>query len=165
MPSPLSLSWEGYYYGGIDVLLKSVEIDPTYKFDHWELNNHIVQPSDTATLVRLQLLTNDVITAVFVPRTKNDTLVINEINYNSSPDFDPGDWVEIYNPQSYSVDVSGWVFKDEDDLHSYVIPQGTVMPAMGYLVLCTDITAFDPLFPAVQNRIGPTGFGLSENGN
>jgi hypothetical protein len=162
--TPETYPWEGFYYGGIDVLLKSIEIDPTYKFDHWELNNHIVQPSDTATLVRLQLLTNDVITAVFVPRTKNDTLVINEINYNSSPDFDPGDWVEIYNPQPYSVDVSGWVFKDEDDLHSYAIPQGTVMPAMGYLVLCTDITAFDALFPAVQNRVGPIGFGLSGNG-
>lgn len=162
--TPDTYPWEGFYYGGIDVLLKSIEVDPTYKFDHWELNNHIVQPSDTATLVKLQLMTNDVITAVFVPRTKNDTLVINEINYNSSPDFDPGDWVEIYNPQPYSVDVSGWVFKDEDDLHSYVIPQGTVMPAMGYLVLCTDITAFDALFPAVQNRIGPIGFGLSGNG-
>jgi len=162
--TPDTYPWEGFYYGGIDVLLKSIEVDPTYKFDHWELNSHVVQPSDTATQVSLRLVTNDVITAVFVPRIKNDTLVINEINYNSSPDFDPGDWIELYNPQAYPVDVSGWVFKDEVDIHAFTIPQGTVMPAFGYLVLCADTVAFDALFPAIDNRVGPLGFGLSGNG-
>jgi hypothetical protein len=90
--------------------------------------------------------------------------VINEINYNSAADFDPGDWVEIYNPQPYDVNVSGWVFKDEVDIHSFTLPQGTIMPANGFLVLVADTTAFDALFPSVSNRLGNTGFGLSGNG-
>jgi len=161
---PDTYPWAAFYYGGIDIKLKGIDVDPTYKFDHWELNNHTVQPSDTAREVTLRLTTGDVIEAIFVPREKNDTLVINEINYNSSPDFDPGDWVEIYNPQAYDVDVSNWVFKDEVDIHSFAIPEGTVMPPFGYLVLCADTVAFDALFPTIQNHLGPLGFGLSGNG-
>jgi hypothetical protein len=162
--TPDTYPWYAFYYGGIDVKLKETEIDPTYKFDHWELNNHIVQPSDTAKEVALRLTMADVIKAVFIPKEKNDTLVINEINYNSSPDFDPGDWVEIYNPQAYPVNVSGWVFKDEVDAHSFILPQGTVMPAFGLLVLCADTTTFDALFPTIHNRLGPLGFSFSGNG-
>ncbi|MBL4587068.1 MAG: CotH kinase family protein [Flavobacteriales bacterium] len=39
-------------------------------------------------------------------------LVINEINYNSSAEFGTADWVEIYNPLPYSVNMEGWQIKD-----------------------------------------------------
>jgi hypothetical protein len=47
----------------------------------------------------------------------------------------PGDWVEIYNPDTAAADLSGWVFKDNDDTHAYVLPVGTTVAAGGYLVL------------------------------
>jgi hypothetical protein len=93
-----------------------------------------------------------------------DSLVINEINYNSDGGFDPGDWVEFYNPHSYELDISGWEFKDEDELHSFVFPSGTIIDPEEYLVLCGDTASFDSLFPDVENYIGPMGFGLSGNG-
>ncbi|NVO20701.1 MAG: CotH kinase family protein [Bacteroidetes bacterium] len=161
---PETYPWNAFYYGGIDVKLSEIEVDPNYKFDHWELLHHVVQPSDTSKEVTLRLTMGDQIKAVFIPREKNDTLVINEINYNSSSDFDPGDWVELYNPQPYPVDVTNWVFKDEVDIHAYSIPQGTVMPAFGYLVLCADTAKFDALFPSIHNRLGNLGFNFSGNG-
>jgi hypothetical protein len=106
----------------------------------------------------------DTIRAVFKPRIFEDSLVFNEINYNSADDFDPGDWVELYNPHPYPLDVSGWVFKDEDDLHEFVFPEGTTVEADGYLVLAVDPAAFDSLFPDAGLYIGPVGFGLSGNG-
>lgn len=156
--------WNGDYFGGIDVKLSAIETSPYYEFDRWVLKNHQVTPSDTLKNVRLSLLQGDSIVALFRPRVFEDSLVINEINYNSDGGFDPGDWVEFYNPHPYNLDISGWVFKDEDDSHEFVFPQGTVVEQEGYLVLADDTAAFDSLFPDVDNYLGPMGFGLSGNG-
>ena len=93
-----------------------------------------------------------------------DSLVINEINYNASLDFDPGDWVELYNPMDNPVNVSGWVFKDEDDLHAFTFASGTEISSGGYIVIANDMTAFHNLFPAVTNYVGSMGFGLAGGG-
>jgi len=91
-------------------------------------------------------------------------IVINEINYNSAPDFDPEDWVELFNQSLHSVDVSNWVFKDDDDLNAFTIPPGTIMNPGTYLVLTKDLAAFQTLFPGVSPVIGDMGFGLSKKG-
>jgi hypothetical protein len=57
---------------------------------------------------------------------------INEIESNDGV---PGDWVELINPGSTMVDVSGFVFRDNDDTHSYVLPAGTSIAPGGYYVL------------------------------
>jgi hypothetical protein len=156
--------WTGSYYGNMDTKLSAVETNLQYKFDHWLVNNSVIQPNDTAKNISIQLTANDNVVAVFVPRTFSDSLVINEINYNSSAAFDPGDWVELYNPMNYAMDISNWVFKDEDDLHAYVFSPGTSIPANGYLVIAFDMTAFHTLFPTVNNYVGPMGFGLAGGG-
>ncbi len=92
-------------------------------------------------------------------------IVINEINYNSSDTFDTEDWIELYNPTDSSIDISGWEFRDEDDTHIYLIPDGTVIDADGYLVLCADTALFSSLFPSVANFIGNFEFGLGSGGD
>jgi hypothetical protein len=57
---------------------------------------------------------------------------INEVESNGGT---PGDWVELYNAGSLAADVSGWVFKDNDDSHNYAIPAGTIIPPGGFYVL------------------------------
>jgi len=156
--------WDGEYFGGIDIKLLAIETSPYYEFDRWVLKNHEVTPYDTLKDVRLSLTMGDSILALFRPRVFEDSLVINEINYNSDGSFDPGDWVEFYNPHEYDLDISGWKFKDEDDLHSFVFPSGTIIDPEEYFVLCADTAAFDSLFPDVDNYLGPMGFGLSGNG-
>src|SRR4051812_49263871 len=62
-----------------------------------------------------------------------NTVVINEVESNGGA---PGDWVELYNAGSSTVDVSGWRFLDNDNAHTpYVIPAGTSIIAGGSLVL------------------------------
>jgi hypothetical protein len=48
---------------------------------------------------------------------------------------DPADWVEIHNPGTAAADISGWVFKDNDDAHAYTFPSGSVIAAGGYKVV------------------------------
>ena len=47
----------------------------------------------------------------------------------------PGDWVELFNAGTAAIDLSGYVFKDNDDTHSYAIPAGTVVAPGAYYLL------------------------------
>ncbi|KAF0129513.1 MAG: Spore coat protein CotH [Bacteroidetes bacterium] len=156
--------WQGTYFGGLNVQLKAVPATSNIEFDYWEIPGHAINPAINAAEVYFNPVQNAGIIAHFRNKVYADSLVINEINYNPNDNFDPGDWVEVYNPHPYQLDVSGWVFKDEDDTHAFEFPQGTVMTAHGYLVICTDGEAFSNLFPDVDNYIGDTGFGLSGSG-
>ncbi|MES1204995.1 MAG: lamin tail domain-containing protein, partial [Pseudomonadota bacterium] len=57
---------------------------------------------------------------------------INEVESNLGT---PGDWVELINAGTGSVDVSGWIFRDSDDTHLYRIPAATTIAPGGYYVL------------------------------
>ncbi|MFK4759396.1 lamin tail domain-containing protein [Microbacterium sp. ZW T5_45] len=54
----------------------------------------------------------------------------------------PDDWIELVNPTTDALDVSGVIVKDDDDTHSYAIPAGTVIVAGGYLVIERDQLGF-----------------------
>ena len=64
---------------------------------------------------------------------ETNPVVPNEIQSND-PDGGP-DWVELANPTEEDLDISGIVIKDNDDSHEYVIPEGTVISAGGFLVI------------------------------
>ncbi len=156
--------WGGYYFGNIDTELEAIETTPSYVFDHWESYNHTLDPSDTNHLVNINLTTGDYVTAVFEPVMFTDSLVINEIMYNSDTLFDTKDWVEFYNPNDYALDITGWQFRDEDDTHIFEFPAGTVIEANGFLVLCRDTAAFTTFYPDVENYMGEIDFGLNSAG-
>ncbi len=156
--------WNGKYFGGVDVQLTAIPANSNIEFDYWEIPGHTILPAINANSVKFAPVSDANIIAHFRYKTYADSLVINEINYNPADNFDPGDWVEVYNPHPYALDASGWVFKDEDDAHEFVFPNGTIIPALGYLVICADGAAFHSLFPEVDNYIGDTGFGLSGSG-
>ncbi len=92
------------------------------------------------------------------------SIVINEINYNSSDDFDSGDWVELYNPNSDAVNISGWTLYDNGN--EFIIPQGTTIPADGYLVLVESSALFSNAFPNVptDQYLGDISFSFSNKG-
>ncbi len=71
-------------------------------------------------------------------------LMINEVCASnqecwSDADGREPDWVELYNAGKTSVDISGYGLADgKKDLFKYVFPEGTVIPAGGYLMICCD---------------------------
>lgn len=66
------------------------------------------------------------------PNDCSVSVVINEVESNGGV---PGDWVELYNPGPSAVNLSGWLFRDNDDSRAYTLPAGSIIPAGGYLVL------------------------------
>ena len=63
-------------------------------------------------------------------------VVINEVQSND-PNDGP-DWVELANPTAEALDISGLVLKDNKDNDPYAIPEGTTIPANGFLVIYQD---------------------------
>ncbi len=91
-------------------------------------------------------------------------IIINEINYQSADSLDSGDWIELHNYGENSINISNWVFRDEDESHSFTFPTGTVMEANSYLVLVNDVTKFNAVFSSVQHYPDVFDFGLSSSG-
>ena len=58
---------------------------------------------------------------------------INEVVAKSATDMP--DWVELYNAGDAATDLSGWLFKDDDDEHIYTFPEGTVIEPKAYLLM------------------------------
>ena len=155
---PGEYPWTGNYFKGIPVKLKAIP-KPGYKFVEW--SGDVSYEASTIILTPEQLVS---ITAVFASGASSNKIVINEINYNSASDFDPEDWVELFNNSPDDVDISGWVFKDEKETHSYKIPENTILKSGKYLVLAKDTSLFRQSFPDVKNYTGPFVFGLSGSG-
>src|SRR5262245_58154167 len=74
-------------------------------------------------------------TASVTKGAANDCGSLVKINEVESNEGTPGDWVELYNPGASAADISGFIFRDSDESHSYSIPAGTRIPAGGYYVL------------------------------
>ena len=93
-----------------------------------------------------------------------DTVVINEINYNSHDDYESKDWLELYNAGTTDVDLTGWTYSDEDDDHVFAFPDGTILNSGEYLVAAQEIASFSAIHPDVSNVVGDADFGLSGGG-
>lgn len=93
-----------------------------------------------------------------------EDVVFNEINYHSPLSKDAGDWVELINASSQTIDLSNWRFRDSQNDTSFVIPQGTQISPDSFLVIYSDWDLFNSVHPGVNNLIGPFPFGLSSKG-
>lgn len=82
----------------------------------------------------LTLLMIGLTVGVVAPRAAHAALSDVKINEVESNGGSPGDWVEILNTGSTSVDVGGLLFGDNSTAR-YTIPSPTNIPAGGYLVL------------------------------
>ncbi|HPR87729.1 MAG TPA: CotH kinase family protein [bacterium] len=87
-------------------------------------------------------------------------VAISEIMHKTPADRDANDWIELYNPNSQPQDLSGWKLSDDNAGHTFRIPQGTVIPAHGYRVLCADTAAFRKNYPGVSPYCGNISFGF-----
>jgi len=96
---------------------------------------------------------------------KTSQVVINEINYNSDPNFDTEDWVELYNNSTEDIFLEGWKLQDSKDENVFKFGSGTLLRKGSYLVVCCDTTAFKSLFNNVDNYIGNITFKFGNEGD
>jgi hypothetical protein len=151
--------WSGVYFTNVPIELKAIAKEG-YRFTEW--TGDIISGDAVISV-------NPAADFSFTAQFEKDfstlkPVVFNEINYNSYPSFNTGDWVELYNRGEQTIDISGWIFKDSDEVHSYIIPSGTVLSQGDYIVLCRDMSAFTTFYPGFTNLEGNFNFGLSSEG-
>lgn len=154
-----NLPFSGVYFQNTPIYLKAIPL-PGYKFTGW--TGAKTSLTDT---ISLNIASSTNLTANFSRDSSATTeIVINEINYNSSSQFNSGDWVEFYNGNPFSVDMSGWKFSDSDPTHAFSFPTGTIVEPDHYIVLAEDSIVFAVSFPDVKDYFGKMGFGFSGSG-
>lgn len=162
--------WTGVYFDGNPIKLEAIAY-PGYKFSHWNLM------SDTANHVIKNITTDTLVTAYFIVDTAfkaTHYLYINEVlasNTSNIKDeyFENEDWIELYNPNNFSVDISGFYMSDEStNKTKYRVrntSQQTVIPPRGFKLIWLDNdtaqgvlhgnfklnTSFDSLFLTLPN--------------
>lgn len=153
--------WSGEYFESVPISLTAKSFTG-YRFKSWMIDG--VEIMDKT--IELNIENNTDIRVLFEDGDDDgNSVVINEINYNSPDDDNAGDWVEIYNWGRFDLDISGWVFKDDDDGHEFVIPDNTILNSNEYLVFCKSEKKFNAVHGGVSNYIGEFDFGLSSSGD
>ena len=151
--------WGGQYFPDVPIQLTAIP-KTGYRFANW----NGVTPEDSSS-IKANFSHNQLIVATFAPDSCfSGTIVINEINYKSSSNFDTEDWVEFYNNSGEAVDISGWIFKDSDETHSFTFTENTILEANKFAILCRDKSAFMQFFPNISCYLGEFNFGLSSKG-
>ena len=150
--------WNGIYFNQIPIELTALA-PAGYKFVRWEGDLQSTEPK-----IQMPMNADINLTAVFEEDDQVGTIVINEIMYNPSTEFDTDDWVELYNNSSNYINLTNWILKDSDDANQFRFSPNTIMSPHEYLVVCRDPNNFAAAYPDVSNFQGPLGFGFSSAG-
>ncbi len=151
-------TFSGHYFNNAKVTIKAVA-NIGYKFSRWTGDN-----TSSTSEISLTINSDTTIGAVFevVPMP---SIVINEINYKSSSDFDTKDWLELYNYGDTSISLSGWEIKDNNDNSSFIIPNNTTLTQNSYLIISQDRATFQVYYTNITNVLGDFQFGLGRDGD
>ncbi|HLO61279.1 MAG TPA: CotH kinase family protein [Bacteroidales bacterium] len=156
---PSVYPFTGIYFKNLPIQMTAVP-RPGYRFVKWEGTINSTEPSVTYNMAAAGTFN-----AVFEEDTEEEKLiVINEINYTSSPATDAKDWVEIYNNGASSVDLGEWILTDNEIDSGYVFTTGTILTPGSYLVICRNLEDFKTFYPNVSNATGNLSFKLSGEG-
>lgn len=94
----------------------------------------------------------------------NPDIVFSEINYNSNPSFDAGDWIELHNTTSSNISLNGYSLKDSKDSNIFFFPAGINLTANGYREVVQDVTKFITRHSNVTSFNGPFLYGFKSKG-
>ncbi|HIP36618.1 MAG TPA: T9SS type A sorting domain-containing protein [Crocinitomix sp.] len=126
--------WAGIYMNTIPVPLKAIP-KPGYRFVEWQ-NIGITQDEIIWTP---NADTN--FTAIFEPDPNYQPILINEVMLKNTTVYadnfnEYDDWTELFNPNNYSVNISECKLTKGN--YEWTIPNGTSIPANGYLIFWND---------------------------
>jgi hypothetical protein len=149
----------GIYFKNVPIQLTAIP-RPGYRFVRWEGTIN----SET-TSITYNMASGGTFRAVFEEAAEEEnSIVINEINYSSSVQYDTKDWTELLNNGTTSVDLSGWTLIDSGSDSGFVFSPGTIMLPGSYLVICRDLEDFKSFNSNVQNAVGDMEFKLASEG-
>lgn len=156
--------WTGTFFRDYPPELAAIP-RPGYRFVEW---TGAGITTNTVGLILSQLEETNTVLARFeaIPQIvpTNPAVYISEVHYHPGSEEESGDWIELHNAGANDVQVTGWILRDTEAGHEFVLPASTI-PADGYIVLCQDLLRFRRIHPTAANCIGSFGFGLNNSGD
>lgn len=157
---PETLPWTGVYFNGVPVTVTAIP-NPGYTFVDWDDNIFIADPSEISFTNNF---TGDAtFTANFNGSAIANPIIISEVNYNSDTSINAGDWIELMNTSDIDINVSAYVLKQKYFYSDFTIPNNTVIPPHGYLVLAESVEDFSAQHPGITNVVGDYHFSLQND--
>lgn len=92
---------------------------------------------------------------------RDSVIVFNEIHYHPAEDNSALEFVELYNQLAVDTDISNWRLDGDVQFN---FPEGTTIPARGYLVIASDPAALQAS-TGYSGALGPYDGFLSNSGN
>lgn len=111
-------------------------------------------PTGTPSATFTPTPTGEVVLPTPTPTTGPDHLVINEVSPIGGTD---NDWVEIFNPTSSAIDISGWKISDNNGTDD--LPPSTIVPSNGYAVIVASGSATVVPGSALRIELGSPTIG------
>ncbi|HRP03028.1 MAG TPA: CotH kinase family protein [Candidatus Kapabacteria bacterium] len=146
---PDTLPWVGTYFTQTAIPLKAISNDG-FKFVRWEGAINSTEEEITITLdsaINLRAIFRD-------ESDKNTNLVINEIMYRTSPEFDSGDWIELFNANNTEpIDLTNLNLICTNGSVQFSIPNVSI-PAQTYMLICQDSSKFQNIYNIDSQLIG-----------
>ncbi|MBN2487352.1 MAG: CotH kinase family protein [Bacteroidales bacterium] len=158
--TPAAYPFNGTYFQGVPIEMEALPA-PGYKFVRWE-----GQLPSTENIINYNPVNTAKFKAVFEKASGNEVqLIVNEINFNSSPEYPTGDWVEIFNAGPVTVNLDGFLLSDANPDSGFVFPSGTILYPGKYLVVAKNPEKFLKVNPLIANCIGGFDFGIGSSGD
>lgn len=135
---PSVYPWTGYYINTVELPITAIA-KPGYRFVEW------VETGLTTPLILWDPDGDSTFTAHFEPDPTYQPVLINELMASNSSyyadnfgDFD--DWLELYNPNAYAVNLSGCRFEWNSKV--WTLPNQTLIEPQGYFIFWFDAEAY-----------------------
>lgn len=157
-PDEAEYPWTGVYFNGNPVNISVVE-NPGYTFSHW-LANGVFNANNEQRDHVLMFDEDLTFTAVFEGQEVDQPIGITEMMFHPDSQNNSGDWLEIHNNTDVPVNMSHWYIKDANYFNVYEFPANTFLEANSYVVIASDVNAFQTSYPDVQNVFGPLNFAF-----
>ena len=157
--------WQGVYFADITNTVRPIP-SPGYRFVEW------ITPSGNTNRLSFSFKAQRDRTNTFTARMElaptnppgPSELLISEIHYHPAADKESGDWLELHHAGATPLDLTGWIFRDEEDLHAFLLPNIVLQPGAS-LVLVEDDSKFRLFHPASVPVAGNFQFGLNNSGD
>jgi len=151
-----SYPFTGQYFEELEITLTAIP-NRGFEFQRW------IGTDATTPSISLSMSQAHDISAVFKEIDGYERVIISEVSYVSSADFNAGDWIELLNTTDKTVDLSGWMITDKPGA-GYIFPPRHELNPGECLVVCNTLANFRTQFPDVD-AIGDFTFGLSKRGD
>ncbi|MFN5912590.1 MAG: lamin tail domain-containing protein [Bacteroidota bacterium] len=155
---PENLPWSGVYFDGVPVKITAVA-NPGYQFVSWQSNLTIPMTLLDTNSVELNIADDDTFIALFDGTSEPLAIRVSEVNYHPEESINGGDWAEVRNDGTTPLDLTGWKIGSKEFFERYSVPDNTVIPPGGFMVIAQDKALFQDQYPNVLNVVGSTEFG------